>query len=58
MGREDDEEITVEDLERLGGGFRYEIVCGLGKRVPRVYLQNGKVTGAKDYFDDRYEDFL
>ena len=26
----------------------------LGKRVPRVYLKDGKVVGTKDYFDDTY----
>ena len=24
-------------------GINYEVVCGLSKRVPRVYLKNGKV---------------
>ena len=33
------------------------MICDLGKRIPRVYYQNGKVVGTKDYFDDRYEDF-
>lgn len=57
VGRDGDQEITVEDLEAMGGGFRYEIVCNLGKRVPRVYLRGGKAVGTKDYFSDTYEDF-
>lgn len=55
IGREGDREILVEDLAEWGGGFHYEIVCDIGKRVPRVYLSGGKVAGTKDYFDDQYE---
>ncbi len=57
LGRDGDQEITVEDLARLGGGFHYEIICDIGKRIPRVYYRGGKVVGTKDYFDDCYEDF-
>ena len=57
IGKDQEEEITVEELAGLCGGFHYEMICDLGKRIPRVYYQNGKVVGTKDYFDDRYEDF-
>lgn len=57
VGRDGDEELTMEQLADLGGGFRYEIPCVLGKRVPRVYLLNGEVIGTKDYNDDVYMDF-
>ena len=30
-------------LKREPGSINYEVVCGLSKRVPRVYLKNGKV---------------
>ncbi len=57
MGRDGSEEITAEELARLGEGFHYEIICCIGKRIPRVYIKNGKQAGKKDYFDDPYEDF-
>lgn len=57
IGRDGDVVIRVEDLAELGGGFHYEIVCDIGKRVPRVYWQNGRVIGTKDYFDDCYPGF-
>ncbi len=57
LGADGQETITVEDIARASHGYHYEIVCNLGKRVPRVYYRDGKVAGAKDYFDDGYEDF-
>lgn len=58
IGRDGDDEITVEELARTGGGFHYEIICDIGKRVPRVYLRDGRIVGKKDYFKDIYEDFI
>lgn len=57
IGKDGGEEITVEEVALAGGGFHYEILCGIGKRVPRVYLEGGRVAGAKDYFDDAFPDF-
>lgn len=57
IGQDGTRTITVEDIARWGNGFHYEIVCDIGKRVPRVYCSGGLVIGTKDYFDDRYDDF-
>lgn len=38
LGRDGEEEITLEELDKLSGRFPYEFVCDIGKRVPRVYL--------------------
>lgn len=57
IGKDGEEEITVEELAFLGGGFHYELLCGIGKRVPRVYLEGGSAVGVKDYFDDAFRDF-
>ena len=37
--------ISTEELGELSGRFHYELVCDLGKRVPRVYVQNGGLAG-------------
>ena len=58
VGRDGDDEISMEELAEWSGGFHYEIPCVLGKRVPRVYVRGGKIVGKKDYNDDRYEDFM
>ena len=50
IGKDGDEEITMEHLAELCGGFHYEMVCDIGKRVPRVYYRGGKVVGTMDCF--------
>lgn len=40
VGRDGDEEITVDELAALSGRFNYEFVCCLGKRIPRVYRKS------------------
>lgn len=50
IGRDGNESISVEQLSDLSGRFNYEFVCDLGKRIPRVYVRNGQVTGQVDYF--------
>lgn len=57
IGKDGEDEITVEEMAACFGGFHYEIICDIGKRVPRVYIQNGRIAGTKDYFNDVYEGF-
>ena len=35
---------SVDDLAALAGTVSYELTCAVSKRVPRVYLQGGKVV--------------
>lgn len=56
IGIEEEDQITAVELAETGGGFHYEILCDINKRVPRVYLKGGQIFGKKDYFNDRYED--
>jgi len=37
IGRQGKQKITVEELAALSGTIPYEIVCGLGSRIPRIY---------------------
>ncbi|MBQ2802286.1 MAG: alanine racemase [Lachnospiraceae bacterium] len=52
LGRDGGENISAELLGELSGRFNYELVCDIGKRVPRVYLYEGKVVASKDYHND------
>lgn len=52
IGRDQEEQITMEEMGELSGRFNYELACCLGKRIPRVYKKGGEVIYTKDYFDD------
>lgn len=52
IGNSGKEKITMEELGDLSNRFNYELVCVIGKRVPRIYYKEGKECYAKDYFED------
>ena len=39
---------TAERVAELGHTLNYEVVCDVGKRVPRVFLRGGEITEWKD----------
>lgn len=55
LGKDGDMEITAEELAGMAGEtFNYEIVCDIGKRIPRVFYRHGEIVAMKDYFYDKY----
>ena len=52
VGRYDDEEITVEQMAQALDTINYEIVCGISRRVPRLYCRNGKTIHSVHYLLD------
>ena len=40
--------ITVESVAFLKGTISYEVLCAVGKRVPRVYIQNGESVNSRN----------
>lgn len=50
VGCDGDDRIHVEELSALCGRFNYEFVCDLGKRIPRAYIKEGRLTETIDYF--------
>ena len=38
LGAQGDDEITAEEWARWSGTIAYEILCGVGARVPRVMI--------------------
>ena len=40
LGKDADEEITMEQLGELSGRFNYEFACLITPRVPRIYHKN------------------
>ena len=52
IGQSGDKIISMEALGDAADRFNYELVCVIGKRVPRIYYKNGTECYAKDYFND------
>lgn len=50
IGEDGEERLDVEMLGELSGRFPYEFLCDLGMRLPRVYVQGGRVTALQEYF--------
>ena len=42
IGRDGDDEITVDEMARWAGTISYEILCGISKRVPRVFSDSSR----------------
>ena len=38
IGRDGDDMITADELASVYGTIGYEVVCGISKRVPRIYI--------------------
>lgn len=40
IGTEGERTITAEEIGELSGSFNYEIVCGISKRVPKIFYRD------------------
>ena len=49
FGRQGDAFISVEEVAADIGTINYEVVCIIGKRIPRVYLKDGKICNVLNY---------
>lgn len=49
LGKQGEREITADEIAGLMGTIPYEIVCIIGKRIPRVYFKDGKVVNVLNY---------
>jgi alanine racemase len=38
LGQQGDETITADEMAAQADTIPYEILCGVGKRVPRIYI--------------------
>lgn len=53
VGTDGGNTLTFDEMARLSGTISYEKVCLIGKRVPRIYRQNGKDVGVVDFIRQR-----
>ena len=49
FGRQNGSCISVDEIADQVGTINYELVCIIGKRIPRVYLKEGKICGVLNY---------
>ena len=54
FGTQGDKSIPIEEISDMLGTINYEIPCVLTKRVPRVYMENGKVVGMNNHILREY----
>ena len=40
---------SAETIARKTDTISYEVLCGVSRRVPRVYLENGGVKAVEDW---------
>ena len=53
VGKSGSLNISVEEIAAQGDSFNYEFVCGISRRVPRVYLLGGEVFHSVLYLLDK-----
>ncbi|MBQ6117803.1 MAG: alanine racemase, partial [Clostridia bacterium] len=41
--------IGVDEIAEQAGLINYEVICGLSRRVPRIYLKNNEIIEVTDY---------
>ena len=46
------EHVTVDDIAHDCDTINYEVLCQVSRRVPRVYIQDGKIVDIVDYLLD------
>ena len=54
VGSYDDEKITMEQIAAAADSFNYEFVCGISRRVPRIYIRGGKTVHSVHYLTDSF----
>ncbi len=50
FGRDGEAFLPVEEVADLAGSFNYELICGISKRVPRIYYRGGKPASIRTEF--------
>jgi alanine racemase len=48
IGRDGDQFISVEEIGAMVNSFNYEIICNIGKRIPRIYSYQDKFYEMKE----------
>jgi alanine racemase len=49
IGEDENNKFSADTVGELIGTINYEVVCMISKRVPRVYVKEGKVVKIRNY---------
>nr|MCR4892789.1 alanine racemase [Lachnospiraceae bacterium] len=49
IGIDGDDRITMEEIGDISGRFNYELACDLGRRIPRIFIKDGKVISKREF---------
>ena len=49
LGEHGNTRFNADDLAELLDTINYEIICMIGRRVPRVYINNEKIVKIRNY---------
>ncbi len=52
FGADGQQQIPVEEISAAAGSFNYEFICGMSRRTPRLYYQNGQNVLTVNYLLD------
>lgn len=49
LGRDKDLKFDADDMAKAMGTINYEVLCMIKQRIPRVYIEDGKVKSIRNY---------
>ena len=49
FGKQGDQFLPIEEPAQMSESFNYEFVCGINRRVPRIFYRGGRVLSVKNY---------
>ena len=49
MGESENNRFNGDDIAEIMGTINYEVTCMISKRVPRVYIEGGKIIKVRNY---------
>ncbi|MBQ3192483.1 MAG: alanine racemase [Oscillospiraceae bacterium] len=55
VGTDGEETITMEEISARADSFNYEFVCGISRRVPRIYVSGGENIHSVHYLTDSFQ---
>ena len=55
VGTDGPETITMEAIAAAADSFNYEFVCGISRRVPRIYVSGGQKVHSVHYLTDVFD---